>query len=126
MAQFDLVTQTATRVLPKPMPNGYSEQPFNHGSVHRMASGRLIRESTVTGLWRRFTIEWAALTSAQRAIVDAAVTDMLDGSTAEFTPLEGAAVTVTLAEDIPEWEMIPLRNGLEYRYAGKLTLEQYD
>lgn len=125
MAVMDLVTGTATRALPQPMQNGYTVEIWNRGKAHRMASGALVRERTNTTLLRRFTIEWTYLTSAQRTVVDNAVTDLLDGSTAQFTTPDNSTYTVVLAEDdLPEWKIAKVKGNTEFRYSGKLKLEQ--
>jgi len=125
MAIMDLVTGTATRALPQPMQNGYTVEIWTRGKAHRMASGALVRERTSATMLRRFTIEWVYLTSAQRGVVDNAVTDMLDGSTATFYPPDGSSYTVVLAEDeLPEWKIAKVKGNTEFRYSGKLKLEQ--
>lgn len=125
MAIMDLVTTTATRALPQPMQNGFTMELWNRGKAYRMASGALVRERTNTSLLRRFTIEWTHLTATQRAVVDSAVSDMLDGSQATFTDPANANWTVVLAEkDFPQWKVVKVKNLTELRYSGTLELEQ--
>lgn len=125
MAIMDLVTTTATRALPQPMQNGYTMEFWFRGKAHRMASGALVRERTNTSLLRRFTIEWTHLTATQRTVVDNAVTDMLDGSSATFTDPANANWTVVLAErDLPVWKVRKVKGNTELRYSGALELEQ--
>jgi hypothetical protein len=123
MAINDLVTGTATRVLPPPMQNGYSEEVLYRGTTHRMANGGLVRENVSTTMMRVITYEWAQLTSADRSIVEAAVADMIDGSTASLTAPTGATYTVVLGETLPQWQVRKVGGGT-LRYSGKLVLEK--
>jgi len=119
---------TTTWSLPDPMQNGYTMAYGQWGKAHRMASGALVRERTNTSLLRQITIEWTYITATQRSVVDAAVTAMLDGSSATLTnPLEAGTYTVVLGErDLPEWKVTRVRHGgtASYRFSGKLVLEQ--
>jgi hypothetical protein len=125
MAVMDLVTGGGTRSLPQPKkPDGYTEELFQRGTVRRMASGVLVREATSTTVFRRFTIEWVYLNPTQLGIVNNAVADMDDGSTASFTNPQGTTYTVVLAEDsFPTWKITTDGAGT-FRYSGRLILEQ--
>lgn len=125
MAVMDLVTGTATRSLPQPKkPDGYSEELFQRGTVRRMASGVLVREATSTTVFRRFTLQWVYLTASQVGIVNNAIADMDDGSTATFTNPQGSNYTVVLAEDsFPQWAITTDGAGA-FRYSGSIVLEQ--
>jgi hypothetical protein len=123
MAVWDLVTGAATRALPVPLQDGYTVEDYQKGTTRRMAGGLLVREVVATGLKRRFTFKWKLLTSTQRGVVDNAVTDMLDGSTAAFTDPQSTSFTVVLAEeDLPKWEVRTVAST--YYYSGSLKLEQ--
>lgn len=125
MAAMDLVTSAATRSLPQPRkPDGYREVLWQRGTTRRMASGVLVREVTSSTLFRRFEIEWAYLTVTQVGVVNNAVADMDDGSTATFTNPQGTNYTVVLAEDsFPTWDIVTVAGGA-FRYSGRLILEQ--
>jgi hypothetical protein len=125
MAIMDLVTTTATRALPQPMQNGYTEENYHKGTAHRMADGSLVREAVASGRKMRITIEWTQLTGTQRDVVNNAVADMLDGSQATFTPPSGSNLTVVLGEGaLPTWTVRKRLGTTTYFYSGKLTLEQ--
>jgi hypothetical protein len=86
----------------------------------------LVRERTSTTTLRRFTIEWTYLTASQRDDVETIVTAMLGGATATFrNPEDTTTYTVVLADDgLPEWKVVKAKNLTEFRYSGKLKLEQ--
>jgi hypothetical protein len=125
MAVMDLVTGAATRSLPYPKsPDGYQEELFQRGTAHRMASGALVREATSTTVFRRFTLDWQNITSTQWGVVNSAVADMDDGSTASFTNPQGSTYTVVLGEEgFPTWTVTAAAGGV-FRYSGTLVLEQ--
>jgi len=124
MAVMDLVTGVTTRALPQPKKNGYHEEQFQRGTVRRMASGVLVREATSTTVFRRITIEWVYLTAAQVGVVNNAIADIEDGSTATFTNPSGTNYTVVLGENgFPNWQITTVPGGA-FRYTGKIVLEQ--
>lgn len=124
MAVMDLVTGSATRALPQPKKDGYIEELWQRGTTRRMASGVLVREVTNSTLFRRFEIEWVALNPTQWGVVNSAVADMDDGSSATFTSPQGTSYTVVLAEGgMPQWRVNTAANGT-FIYSGTLKLEQ--
>lgn len=124
MAAMDLVTGVATRSLPQPAQEEYTEELFQRGSARRMASGVLVREVTSSTLFRRFSLSWKYLTATQVGVVNSAVADIDDGSTATFTNPQGTSYTVVLAENgFPTWTVRTVAGGA-FRYSGTLVLEQ--
>lgn len=114
-----------TTTLPMPSTEGQTEEVYYKGSVERMANGALVRDLVTSTAKRRFTLEWSALTTAEHNTVMTALATVADGTSRSFTSIRNVSYTVVLAEDgEPEWEIIGAKGNSEFRYAGRLVLEE--
>lgn len=125
MAPVAVAPVLHTTTLPMPSSEGQTEEVFYKGRVERMANGNLVRDNVSNSPKLRFTLDWVALTAAERNTVMTALATVADGSSRSYTSIRNLTYTVVLAEDgEPEWEIVPVRANSEFRYSGRLVLEE--
>lgn len=86
-----------------PDPQTYKIGRFFRGSSVTMADGTIRFDLVSATAKRRFTLQWVAITDAERTILETAFDD-LDSSSQTFTDHLSASFTVTRAEDQEEIE----------------------
>lgn len=104
-----------------PEPNEYEEVEEYRGAGRLMASGAVVYDLLSATAKHVYTLTWDALTGAEKATVKTAFATVKTSSAA-FTTLEGASVTVTRdpGEDDITFTAVPAANGTRWKASMKL------
>lgn len=105
-----------------PDPTTYKESLFYVSAGEEMADGTIRHDKLVAAVKRRFTLQWTALSSAQKSTLITAFDDVSD-STKVFTDVDGTSYSVIRAKDQDEleFEALPTAAGVLWS-TGTLVL----
>ena len=104
-------------------PTGYKRRRTYRGGRSGMADGSLVIDLVNTNAKMIWELSWPALTDAQFATLRTAF-DALKNTSGAFTDIDGAAYTVTLAEDFEELEREAVRAKAGTRWASAIRLRE--
>jgi hypothetical protein len=95
-----------------PDPQVYKTSTFYRGAATVMADGTIRRDLVDSSAKRRFTLQWVAVTDANKTTLETAFAD-LDNGSQTFTDHGSTSYTVTRADDQDEleFEHVPTANG---------------